>query len=93
MSESALLAHADAFFEWHPDWPEERPSTWHLLPDLAAIRSRWRKKLALPREAKPVQHVNYCGGCFARFVSPTAQESAAALRAHIEGTPCMHYAV
>jgi len=93
MSESALLAHADAFFEWHPDWPEERPSTWHLLPDLDALRRKWRKKMTLPREAKRAQHVIYCGGCFAKFVSPTAQESADALRAHIELTPCMHYAL
>jgi hypothetical protein len=92
MSESALLDYAGECFAWHPDWPEERPSTWHLLPDLDAIRSRWRKKMALPREAKPETHVNYCGGCFARFVSPTAQESADALRLHIEQTPCAHYA-
>jgi hypothetical protein len=90
---SALLDYADAHFAWHPDWPEERPSDWHLLPDLDAIRAKWRKKLALPREKKPELHVNYCGGCFAKFVSPTAQESADALRAHIEETPCMHYAV
>lgn len=89
---SALLDYAGEVFAWHSDWPEERPSTWHLLPDLDALRTRWRKKMHLPRVAKAVQHVNYCGGCFARFVSPTAQESADALRLHIEQTPCMHYA-
>lgn len=92
MSKSALLAHAESFFEWHPDWPEERASNWHLLPDLDVLRAKWRKKLSLPRE-KPVElHTDICGGCFARFVSPSRQEAADALRAHIEQTPCMHYA-
>jgi hypothetical protein len=90
---SALLDYAGECFDWHEDWPEERASTWHLLPDLDALRSKWRKKLALPREAKVAVHINYCGGCFAKFVGTTAADSAHALREHIEQTPCMHYAV
>jgi hypothetical protein len=51
-----------------------------------------RKVLSRKREAKVERHVEVCGGCYVRFVSPSRQESADALRRHIEQTPCMHYA-
>lgn len=88
---SELLDYAGEVFEWHEDWPEARPSTWNLLPDLDALRKRWRKKLKLPREKKPVVSVEYCGGCFARFASTDRAASANALREHIENDPCPHY--
>jgi hypothetical protein len=89
---SELLDYAGEVFEWHEDWPEARVSTWHLLPDLDAVRKRWRKRMHLSREKKPVIYLNICGGCFARFTSTNQAQSANALRVHIEETPCAHYA-
>jgi hypothetical protein len=89
---SALLDYADAHFAWHPDWPAARTSNWHLLPDLDALRAKWRKRIAVPRTPKPVQHINYCGGCYRRFCSSDSVVAAFALQQHIEQTPCMHYA-
>jgi hypothetical protein len=51
-----------------------------------------RKILARKRDAKVERHVEYCGGCFVRFVSPSRLDAAEALRRHIEQDPCKHYA-
>jgi hypothetical protein len=47
----------------------------------------------IKRKPKVERHVDICGGCYARFVSPSRQEAADALRAHVEQNPCEHYAV
>jgi hypothetical protein len=144
-----------ASIEWHPDWPEARPSNWDTfarIPEDALDVPAWYchgkgllyswmgygycrgcrmrveartedearalldghlpvcrddakdaqpylpgKRLVrfkgIKRKPKVERFVDICGGCFARFISPNREEAAAALRAHVEETPCMHYAV
>jgi len=86
-----VLGYAGEVLGWHEDWPEVRPSNWHLLPDLDALRKKWRKKLVLPREKKRVEYLDICGECFRSFVSSDREESAKALRVHVVRTPCGGY--